>query len=221
MKKIAFTLAEILITIAIVGVVSAITLPTLIKNYQKNVTANKLKQTYSLLAQALEKAKTEYGDIDTWDFYIGTQVDGNIWEESPKYSKNFFDKYLVPYIKHSEDTKIATLKEMGYKNGILESNNKQYVNKYYKYTFLKLQNGVYLLMRSNFNGTTRILTDPLINVDINGNNPPNKRGKDIFLFAFCKTGLRCIRYYPISDCKDSCACFIMENGWKIPDNYPW
>ena len=36
MKKRAFTLAEVLITLGIIGIVAALTMPTLIGNYQKN-----------------------------------------------------------------------------------------------------------------------------------------------------------------------------------------
>lgn len=42
--KNAFTLAEVLITLGIIGVVAAMTLPTLIANYQKQVYANGLKK---------------------------------------------------------------------------------------------------------------------------------------------------------------------------------
>ena len=40
----AFTLAEVLITLGIIGIISAITIPTLIIKYQKMVTLNKLKK---------------------------------------------------------------------------------------------------------------------------------------------------------------------------------
>ncbi len=33
----AFTLAEVLITLAIIGIVAALTIPTLISNYQKKI----------------------------------------------------------------------------------------------------------------------------------------------------------------------------------------
>ena len=36
-KKLAFTLAEVLITLGIIGVVAALTLPALISNYKKQV----------------------------------------------------------------------------------------------------------------------------------------------------------------------------------------
>ena len=36
-KSMAFTLSEVLITLGIIGVVSAITIPTLISNFQKNM----------------------------------------------------------------------------------------------------------------------------------------------------------------------------------------
>lgn len=55
--KTAFTLAETLITLGIIGVVAALTIPSIIKNYQKKQTAIKLKQTYSLLTQGIRMAE--------------------------------------------------------------------------------------------------------------------------------------------------------------------
>ena len=45
MKK-AFTLAEVLITLGIIGIVAAMTLPTLIGKYQKKQTVTQLKKAY-------------------------------------------------------------------------------------------------------------------------------------------------------------------------------
>ena len=50
-KKVAFTLAEVLITLGIIGVVAALTLPTLISNYQKRVYVTQLKKSVSVLSQ--------------------------------------------------------------------------------------------------------------------------------------------------------------------------
>ena len=47
MKKNGFTLAEVLITLGIIGVVAAITLPTVIQNYQKQVLVTQLKKMYA------------------------------------------------------------------------------------------------------------------------------------------------------------------------------
>lgn len=44
MKIRAFTLAEVLITLGVIGVVAAMTLPTLIQNYQEQEYVNKLKK---------------------------------------------------------------------------------------------------------------------------------------------------------------------------------
>ena len=50
--KTAFTLAEVLITPGVIGVVSAMTLPTVIKNYQKKASI-RVKSAYSQLLQAI------------------------------------------------------------------------------------------------------------------------------------------------------------------------
>ena len=48
-----FTLAEVLITLGIIGVVAALTIPTLVANYQKKVTVTKVKKVYVTLNNAL------------------------------------------------------------------------------------------------------------------------------------------------------------------------
>ena len=52
MKDKGFTLAEILITLGIIGVVAAMTIPTLITNYQKKASVTKLQKAISILNQA-------------------------------------------------------------------------------------------------------------------------------------------------------------------------
>ncbi len=49
-----FTLAEVLITIGIIGVVAALTIPTLIKNYQEKIMVSKVKQAHSQLMNAIQ-----------------------------------------------------------------------------------------------------------------------------------------------------------------------
>ena len=56
-KKSAFTLAEVLITLGIIGVVAAMTITTLLAKYQEKQTVTKLKQTYSILSQAIRSVQ--------------------------------------------------------------------------------------------------------------------------------------------------------------------
>ena len=51
-QKTAFTLAEVLITLGIIGIVAALTLPNLIANYKNKIIAKQLQKTYSTLSQA-------------------------------------------------------------------------------------------------------------------------------------------------------------------------
>lgn len=52
MKK-AFTLSEVLVTLGIIGVVSAMTVPTLMQNYQRKSYVTQLNKVYNLLSQSL------------------------------------------------------------------------------------------------------------------------------------------------------------------------
>ena len=65
MKK-GFTLAEVLITLGIIGIVSAITLPSLIQGYKEQATVTRVKKFYSVFSQAYTMAVDEHGTIDNW-----------------------------------------------------------------------------------------------------------------------------------------------------------
>ncbi len=58
MKKLGFTLAEVLITLAVVGIVAALTIPTLINFIGNKVATNKVKVFQSKLITGLNLAKT-------------------------------------------------------------------------------------------------------------------------------------------------------------------
>lgn len=58
-----FTLAEVLITLGIIGIVAAMTLPVLTKKYQEVVLRNQFKKGYSMLSQAVIKAQSDWGGM--------------------------------------------------------------------------------------------------------------------------------------------------------------
>ena len=59
MKKIGFTLAEVLITLGIIGIVAAMTIPTLIAEQQKKQTVAKLQRALGIMNQAYRLAYDE------------------------------------------------------------------------------------------------------------------------------------------------------------------
>lgn len=65
-KKLGFTLAETLITLGIIGIVAAMTIPTLMSKYREQVLINKLVETFSILSQAYKHAIEEKGDPSAW-----------------------------------------------------------------------------------------------------------------------------------------------------------
>ena len=65
-KNFGFTLAEILITLGIIGIVAALTAPQLVSNYQKKVVPIRLKKMYKTLWNAIYMAEEENGPTDNW-----------------------------------------------------------------------------------------------------------------------------------------------------------
>ena len=56
-----FTLAEVLVTLGIIGIVAAMTLPALVQNYQKTVIKNQFKKSYNIVQNAYKMAEAQLG----------------------------------------------------------------------------------------------------------------------------------------------------------------
>ena len=116
-KHVAFTLAEVLITLAIIGIVAAMTIPNLILKYQKREFGARLAQTYSTLSNAVKMAQVQYGDISTWEYQknYGSSVDlDEGYADSSLLIQQYVEKYFLPYLKVSKNFGYLRLRDAGY-----------------------------------------------------------------------------------------------------------
>ncbi len=98
-RKLAFTLAEVLITLGIIGIVAAMTIPNLITNYQKKQTALEVKKAYTELNQILKMAIADYGEPSGWDYYKANELP--LWVQT----------YFEPYVKVSGAKTCTSMEE--------------------------------------------------------------------------------------------------------------
>ena len=78
MKKLGFSLAEVLFTLGIIGVVAAVTLPTLINNYREKETVTRLKKVYSTIQTAYNYTMMEEGPTKFWGALRGVETGGEL-----------------------------------------------------------------------------------------------------------------------------------------------
>ncbi len=164
-NKAAFTLAEVLITLGIIGVVAAITIPNLIAAHQKKAAVTGIIAAQSILNQAVKMYAQD------------TDEEGSNEFDTTLSTKDFAEKYFKPYLKVAQVcTKMSdgcwkTANFYGYYD---LSGKKQTETVPYS---LVLNNGM-ILGFNKIDGTNLIS----ILVDINGRGGRNVLGKDIFVF---------------------------------------
>jgi type II secretory pathway pseudopilin PulG len=231
----------VLITLGIIGVVAAITLPVIVSNYRKSLIEKQLKTTVNIISNAVRFSVVDNGEPQTWDI-------GN-------YDYDTFNKYIVPYLKI---TKVCNLSE------VADTNNKlcytpaiKTIDGAISITFLDsykylLSNGVAIIYvpGATLGSSARLGTFEIL--------LPTKRkdlmfGRDVFPINLVgresanKYLITSIYDYPgfsssfcpannsnaISACKSGiwgsagyskailCTAMIECNNWKIPSNYPY
>ena len=215
----AFTLAEVLITLGIIGVVAAMTLPTLMSKYRENVTMSKLKKAYTTLAQAQLMSISENGDVDGWD-----------WVEAGQESNNaivlaWFNKYFGKYLNKAEvidKKKLDPATQELVDDGILVRLADGSIVKFYNFAGGALHINLYTNEKTFLDGTA-------------------EHGKDAFMFAFNNSTSKRLNTYGFN-VKDEqklkydssfgcygnpsigrvyCARILQIHGWTVPDDYPW
>ena len=92
-KQRAFTLAETLITLVIIGVVAAITVPTLFANYQEKERIAKIKKMYSALSNAMKLVVVNGG----------TPEDLGVRDDNMEDLTEWFNEYIGNKLLHMKE----------------------------------------------------------------------------------------------------------------------
>lgn len=175
----AFTLAEVLITLSIIGVIAALTIPALIKTYEEQVYLNKFKKVYSEISQAYMLAAQENSST------------ASDWQH-PEY-------VLKPYLKIIEECPqtagcFPNVTYKGIKGGDVGNIYNASISSY-KY---RLADGTSIAIAAG-------LATKDITIDINGDKGPNQYGYDAFVITLTdKNGSPYVdgsaNYYQLKDC---------------------
>jgi len=210
-SKRGFTLAEVLVTLAIIGVVAALTIPSLIQGSQNTAIVTSVKKAYATFSQAYTS------------FIADENTMTSVWTG---------DKQHV-LVLNQFATKLSVIKNCGTGTGcfpdviykMLEGSNILNYNQSVNYAKAILADGSAIYIYDN-NGACNSNLGTVTNwcgniaIDINGVKEPNQLGKDYFVFRVLSTGV-----YPagvngeITSCEDptldlgfSCSARILLEG---------
>ncbi len=235
----AFTLAEVLITLGIIGVVAAMTLPSLVQNYRKSVVENKLKSEYSLISNAIRMSEAKNGSSEDW-----ATCDG---DSSFECTKSFFDTYLAPELKTvkicGNDNKeecwtepVSLSGKKGYLSPLIDNKGLTAIlsNGTSLYMWAGGQNSeaAHLQIWFDIDGPTK--GKGIIGADVFGTITFFKAREEISAGTFMQG---CAKLLDVDNYKNDteygcskdvdtqlagfyCGALIEQNGWKIPKDYP-
>lgn len=210
----AFSLAEMLIVICIIGIIVEMTLPKLIYAQQKQTTTSEVRTIYNILNQATKMIAMDCSgdlancltnpDADDNDNATRTELTNlykkkfSIMRDCTGTTTGCFANTMYIYLDRAADANFET-------------------RSYYDKARIVLKNGISIAF--DWNGKTDF--PPyyfIIPVDINNTDGPNQVGKDTFFFYY-DMDKKCIKPYPILDCgtgtNDGVGCsqrIIQESG---------
>ena len=222
-RRAAFTLAEVLITLGIIGVVAAMTMPSVIGHYKKQETISKLKKAYTSINQALKMSEIDNGEYEYWDEGFGLGAE------------QYLQKYWLPYFNVLKICK--SYDECGYQSvypwTLLNGNQSSLIfsNPNYRIPFITTDGILYSISIAKGEDDD-YTTNSQIHIDINSSKGPNIYGKDIFVFTRVKDKGILPYCYEYTDNKIASSCsktgdgtccsqLIMMNGWQFPKDYPY
>jgi len=178
-RKQAFTLAEVLITLGIIGVVAAMTLPTLITKYQKEVVRNQFKKSFATIQNAINQVQNDEGRLI--ECHYGGPVTSAATGECTFLFREIQKKLNVVRSCNGNALRDGCVKEMpqfavftgggcgGFSQEVIENISK-----------------VYMLSDGSSIITYRTGHMPLFMLDVNGIKGPNESGKDIYSLLICE-----------------------------------
>lgn len=195
MKKLAFTLAEVLLVIAIIGTVSILTVNNAVKSTGTAEKITQLKKTYDILNAAIMASMNDAGSPYNWGYAGSGNNDDDL-------NKTTIENVLVPHLKLQKNCGTgtgcwkSTVKPSVYEsNTTIDSNTKFYKGilangASFAMKFGSLKGSNYTFSDNDF-GDAFDLSTAVIFVDVDGpNKGAGKLGDDVFAFLVDSSDVR-------------------------------
>ena len=202
----AFTLPEVLITLAIIGVVASLTIPTLVIKLGDKYASSKLKKHFAIGSQVAEKAAADNGLLTSWEIAVSNETS----------TINLHDK-LTPYYKIAVDCKDDPDNTECTPYGVHTLNWTDWGWTFPGAVFYKivLVDGSSVIFHPT--GNCEDVTSACVDVytDINGADGPNSIGDDIFYFSIYGNGKTGFFGEGLDPSDDSAGdrCNPIQQGW--------
>ena len=242
MYKKTFTLAEVLITLTIIGVIAVITVPLVMANHKKTEYSAKLKKFYSQMNNAIKLAELDTGVYaDEWAGGKATSA------------KDFFDTYLKNYLRTNMTKEDTGRYGNNYKVYLDDGTSMEIFPGGDMTVSVNVDDGSYV-NQSCFDSCSDPSSYecflecadsalPAVFFDLNGDKGPNEDGRDIFRFTIYGSALNTgyanafdvqqsasnlslgSREEIIESCKTDaysggCTLLLKNDGWEFKDDYP-
>ncbi|MDR1168301.1 MAG: prepilin-type N-terminal cleavage/methylation domain-containing protein [Heliobacteriaceae bacterium] len=205
--KTAFTLAEVLITLGVIGIVAAMTMPSLVQNYKKKEASARLKKFYSSMTQAITLSEIDNGEVAEWVF--------------PSYRNEaetevFARKYILPYFNNLKTA-----------SGVIS------VDAFIIYlndgSSILMSKGACLDIHYDINGDRKPnqhAKDRFVFLLCPPDQVAVYCGQQFQKFPFCGCGqvTQSNRETAVANCKVNatvCVPLIMLDNWEFKDDYPY
>lgn len=212
----AFTLAEVLVTLGIIGVVAAITMPTLIDNHQKKVAATRLEKFYSMMSQAVYQWVGDTGFIPgtTYNFPENTKYNGKGLEQ-------WYNANLGKYIKSTSQVSTDSGMFVAFADGSGFNAYQSGGNMFFFFCIeAKYCNTQASSAEGYFDGKRTFLFD-FANGDFYASLPGQQNMSREELLRACKYGNSDNSEVSSKGRRHTCTRLIQIDGWQIKDDYPW
>ncbi len=207
LRKSAFTLAEVLVTLGIIGVVSAMTVPSLMQNYQRQSYVTQLHKVYNEFSQAFMSQVNDRNALNLKE--AGMYVSDDYTFEST---------FLKKYLKVVNDCKDTTTPCFASDYKTMSGKSVPLGDCGYSVTLASGASVCMLVDGIDSNTVTDDFAGTLL-VDINGQKGPNIWGRDLFnLYIFADGAID--DYYVNIDCRLNNNCDQGDNATELRDfNY--
>lgn len=210
-----FTLAEVLITLGIIGIVAAMTMPALIQKYRRAVVETSLKKFYTNINQAIKLSVVENGETRYWTFI----------EEDDK-SEDFYNKYIKKHVKTLKTDTIVR-KDDGKRRFVIyfaDGSGASLTYGGHDWNYCINAKDLFYSKMSLGKSCFAFGFYPTTNEHAYSKKHYNNKGMEPFIPYYIKDEDGKI-IYQTDDNKlyeaKAYTAIIQKNGWRIPDDYPF